>query len=85
MSRRSYVEYGRYWLDGPGCRPSRPVKCGCAGGWNSTGSGAADAFARGRGAVIALPHVGVGSGEERGWRSRHALTAIVERIERNAS
>jgi KDO2-lipid IV(A) lauroyltransferase len=83
MSRRSYVEYGRYWLDG--ARLPTVTADEVRARWRIELDGEAvlrDAFARGRGAVIALPHVG--SWEWGGaWLALEGmpLTAIVERIE----
>ena len=82
-SRRSFVEYGRYWIDGarlpytgsprdPGPLDPRPGERGEPAGSADTG----------RGMVMALPHVG--SWEWGGaWLALEGMpmTAVVERIE----
>jgi phosphatidylinositol dimannoside acyltransferase len=83
LSRRSYVEYGRYWLDGA----RLPYLGADEIRHRMTFEGDAeqllrDAFAQGRGVVMALPHVG--SWEWGGaWLALEGMpmTAVVERVE----
>ena len=83
LSRRSYVEYGRYWLDGARLPyvPAPEVRARMMFGPGGEERVRA-AAAAGRGVVMALPHVG--SWEWGGaWLALEdmAMTAVVERIE----
>jgi phosphatidylinositol dimannoside acyltransferase len=83
LSRRSYLEYGRYWLDG-----ARLPYLGAdeiRGRMQLEGDSeeiVRAAFAEGRGVIMALPHVG--SWEWGGaWLALEGMpmTAVVERVE----
>jgi len=82
-SRRSYVAYGQYWLDGARLPYRSPD--GVRRRMMFQGESEAmvrDAAARGRGVVMALPHVG--SWEWGGaWLALEGMpmTAVVERVE----
>ena len=83
LSRRSYLDSGRYWLDGARLPYTQP---GTVRG-RMTFDGEGEAIARaaaaeGRGVVMALPHVG--SWEWGGaWLALEGMpmTAVVERVE----
>jgi KDO2-lipid IV(A) lauroyltransferase len=83
LSRRSYVEYGRYWLEGARLPyvPASEIRARMMFGPDGEERVRAAAAER-RGVVMALPHVG--SWEWGGaWLGLEgmAMTAVVERIE----
>jgi lauroyl/myristoyl acyltransferase len=81
-SRRTYVEYARYWLDGSRL-PTVSADEVRARYWMPEGDAhIRQAMARGRGVIMALPHVG--SWEWGGaWLALEGwpMTAVVERVE----
>jgi phosphatidylinositol dimannoside acyltransferase len=82
-SRRSYSEYGRYWVDGARLPYTSPAEL--VARWRLEHGGEQiirDAMAQGRGVIMALPHVG--SWEWGGaWLALEdmPMTAVVERVE----
>lgn len=81
-SRRTYTEYGRYWLDGARLPTVAPDDVQARMMIESGEEHVREAMALGRGIVMALPHVG--SWEWGGaWLALIGLpmTAVVERIE----
>jgi lauroyl/myristoyl acyltransferase len=82
-SRRSYREYGRYWVDGARLPYTTPTDL--VARWRFEHGGEQiirDAMAQGRGVIMALPHVG--SWEWGGaWLAVEdmPMTAVVERVE----
>ena len=82
-SRRSFAEYGRYWVDGARLPYTEPDEVVARMRFEHDGEQMVrDAMAQGRGLIMALPHVG--SWEWGGaWLALEGMpmTAVVERVE----
>jgi phosphatidylinositol dimannoside acyltransferase len=82
-TRRSFAEYGRYWVDGARLPYTEPDEVVARMRFEHDGEQIVrDAMAQGRGVIMALPHVG--SWEWGGaWLALEdmPMTAVVERVE----